>query len=250
MKIKALFFDLDGTLLNDDGLLSQYSIQIIKKWINQGGKVYFATARSRERVKDFLEAVSINGLVALRGAFTYINGKLINEFCVSQDIVRICQNLCISNEDCFMSVFLEDKILTNFKPFLEHGDCEYCDFKNTDLNQVGKILFLTDKLITGDTKTLIERTCLYNRYSTGAYSIYDLQADKLNAIKLLCKREGLELDEIASFGNDDTDIEMVKSSGIGIAVRNSTRDLLEVCDEICRTNNEDGPAKWVEENLL
>lgn len=250
MNKKLLCFDLDETLLRSDKSVSTFTLQILCEWKNRGGLIAFATARARMRVLDYMSKVNLDGLVALRGAFVYNKDTLIKEFCIDDEIVFKLQNLCIENNDCYMSVFLEDKILTNFPPFLNHGDCEFCDFSKIKLEKVGKILFLTEKYLSKDILYLLN-SCRYTKdpiYSS--YSIYNTSANKINSLKYLCTELGIDLNDVYCFGNDDNDIEMLNQCGKGIAVANSTENLLAIADEICLSNDEDGPANWIKENLL
>ena len=42
----------------------------------------------------------------------------------------------------------------------------------------------------------------------------------------------------------------IRDSGRGVAVANANPDVLKIADEICPSNNDDGVAQWVENNLL
>ena len=53
-----------------------------------------------------------------------------------------------------------------------------------------------------------------------------------------------------SFGDDLVDIAMLRKSGRGVAVANANPNVLNIADEICPSNNDDGVAQWIEDNLL
>ena len=42
----------------------------------------------------------------------------------------------------------------------------------------------------------------------------------------------------------------VRKSGRGVAVANANPNVLNIADEICPSNNDDGVAQWIEDNLL
>jgi len=56
--------------------------------------------------------------------------------------------------------------------------------------------------------------------------------------------------EITAFGDDLNDIDMLEFSGISVAMVNALDNVKAVADYICDTNDNDGVAKWLEENLL
>ena len=43
---------------------------------------------------------------------------------------------------------------------------------------------------------------------------------------------------------------MLRDCGIGVAVANAIDEVKAVADHICDTNDNDGVAKWLEENVL
>jgi hypothetical protein len=46
------------------------------------------------------------------------------------------------------------------------------------------------------------------------------------------------------------DIDLLEYAGVGIAMGNALEKVKAVADHICDTNENDGLAKWIEENLL
>jgi len=57
--------DLDGTLLNTEGKLSQYTIESINSLIAMGLQFSSATARGIDSVKKILEPLNIDLLIIL-----------------------------------------------------------------------------------------------------------------------------------------------------------------------------------------
>lgn len=249
-KWKMLCFDLDDTLLRTDKTISDYSIRILNKWTDKGGLIVFATARSRFKTVEFSENIKIEGLIALSGAFAYKGSEIIKDCCIDRKTVEVLKDYCTKYDGNYMSVFLENKILTNFKPFLEHGDCEYTDFKEVELKKVGKILLMPKNSFSKKSLELFEN-CRYTKdQKYGSYSIYNKKANKIEALSKLVDLLQIDLKNVICFGNDDNDIPMLQKAGIGVAVLNATENLKKVANVICLDNNHDGPARWIEENLL
>ena len=73
---------------------------------------------------------------------------------------------------------------------------------------------------------------------------------KWNGINFIRENYGIIEENVLSFGDDDADIEMIKNSGIGIAVENGNEKIKNIANYICKNNEEDGVAKWIEENIL
>lgn len=249
IKKSLLCFDLDETLLRSDKSISEYTISVLKRWKQNGGKIAFATARSIFKVIEYTNLVEIDALVSLSGAFVYVGQKKIDSHPIDKNIVEKLRLLCINYPDTYMSVFSEDKIFTNYKPFLSHGDCIYDDYSNPIDYEIGKILFLNNEIVNSELLDIISKTKYKADAHETSYSIYNEAANKFNGIKKMCEQMDVNIENVISFGNDDNDMDMIIHSGIGVAVGNSTENLKLASDYICLDNDSDGPAKWVEKYM-
>ena len=119
-----------------------------------------------------------------------------------------------------------------------------------ELKKVGKILLIPKKSFSKKSLELFEN-CRYTKdQKYGSYSIYNKKANKIEALSELVKLLQIDLKNVICFGNDDNDIPMLQKAGIGVAVLNATENLKKIANVICLDNNHDGPARWIEENLL
>jgi hydroxymethylpyrimidine pyrophosphatase-like HAD family hydrolase len=75
-------------------------------------------------------------------------------------------------------------------------------------------------------------------------------ATKEKAIIYLAEYFGFDLSDIAAFGDDYNDVEMLRVCGIGVGVTNAIEEVRGVADCICDTNESDGVAKLLEERML
>ena len=71
----------------------------------------------------------------------------------------------------------------------------------------------------------------------------------MGGIRLIAEKHGISLDQVAAFGDDYNDIEMLGACGIGIAVENALDEVKAAAAQICGSNESDGVARWLEENL-
>ena len=75
-------------------------------------------------------------------------------------------------------------------------------------------------------------------------------ATKANAVAALSRYWNIAQSEIVAFGDDLNDIDLLTYAGVGVAVANALDEVKAVADDICDTNDNDGVAKWLEENVL
>ncbi|MBQ7167092.1 MAG: HAD hydrolase family protein [Treponema sp.] len=74
-------------------------------------------------------------------------------------------------------------------------------------------------------------------------------ATKEKAIEALCTCLNIPPEKIAAFGDDFNDIGMLKLCGRGIAMQNAIAEVKQAASEICASNENDGVARWIEEQL-
>ena len=75
-------------------------------------------------------------------------------------------------------------------------------------------------------------------------------ATKLNGIRQVAAARGIPLERVAAFGDDVNDVEMLRACGVGVAVANALSDVKSAANCICGANDDDGMARWLEENAL
>lgn len=66
---------------------------------------------------------------------------------------------------------------------------------------------------------------------------------------MICDKCGIKLSNVIAFGDDYADIDMLKLSGIGIAMGNAIKEVKEAADIIIGSNDEDGIAVYLENYL-
>ena len=100
----------------------------------------------------------------------------------------------------------------------------------------------------------IETTLTDDVYHTIANNdliqIMSKEATKWNGIKQMLSHFGVSPSDAVYFGDDNDDIEPIKNCGLGVAVSNAIPSVLDVADRIIDSNDMDGVAKFIEENLL
>ena len=73
---------------------------------------------------------------------------------------------------------------------------------------------------------------------------------KYSTLSIFAQNKGLTIDDCIAFGDDINDMEVIKGSGIGVAMGNAVNQIKEIADFVTKTNEEDGVAHFLEKNLL
>ena len=62
---------------------------------------------------------------------------------------------------------------------------------------------------------------------------------KASALKKYIDRLGIDANQVIAIGDDNNDIELIKNSGLGIAMKNATDELKKAADSISRFSNDE-----------
>ena len=271
--MKTLYIsDLDGTLLNKNTKLSQYTIEILNHIIQKGYYFSYATARSFPVAHTLTNKLDINiPIVAHNGVFIIDPKKKKN----------IISNFFTAPENRYLiDKFKETNILPNVYSFIDKNERVSLipDYNNPakkyylDTRKGDKRLRFvnnTNQLYVGDTfyylcigykeklQPLYDILSLDDRFNVILarehnndfwLDIMPKNATKANAILKL--KNLLKCDKIISFGDGLNDIPMFQISDECYAMENAVPELKKLATDIIPSNNNDGVAKWLYQNLL
>lgn len=250
MRVVAL--DLDDTLLRSDGTISPRTVDLLRGWRAAGNYVVIATGRPPRSIAqalpdDFHEVPWIT----YNGAVVFENGE------------KIYENL-ISIEDTRRIVELIQDVLPSSTLGLEIDDILYLNrhaqrptaYQLADLLEIAtspsaKVLFWHTDFTTLQPMLsglpITARALLSNKYSL--VQILAASADKAEALRFVVDRWQLGMRQVAAFGDDVNDVEMVRLSGLGVAVDNAIPEVKVVADRITLSNDDDGVALVLAELL-
>lgn len=260
--------DLDGTLLNSDQALSEFTVNAINSLVGQGMLFSYATARSYQTAGKITQGVSPQiPVIVYNGAFVLKNGtqeRVLSHYFEPKDVQRIWKLLKDHHIDPIVYAHISgiekfsyctDRTTAGRNAFLEsrRGDIRENPVKESELCK-GEVFYFTcidteEKLLPVYHLCKNEFHCVYQRdiYSGEQWlEILPRQATKANAVKELKKILGCN--KVISFGDGKNDISMFAISDECYAVENADLELKSVATAVIGSNNDDGVARWLLEH--
>jgi Cof subfamily protein (haloacid dehalogenase superfamily) len=248
---KMVVTDLDCTLLRTDKSVSRYTIDVLNRVRDKGIKVIFATARGSSS-KLFVPYELFDGFVLMNGAKAYANNRLIYDRTIPFNIfMPLLREL--SDRDLRVTAEIEGIHYSNFNI---REKWSYIDnFIITDYSNVSgsadKIYALIENPSQVDIIAPLLPKELYLRITRDNIAmIMHKEATKLNGVLAVAKEFNISKSDIIAFGDDINDKEMLLNAGLGVAMDNSIDEVKMIADCVCDTNDNDGVAKWLDENIL
>ena len=269
--------DMDGTLLNSNSVLSQYTTDKLNELIaNEGVLFTVATARTPATVVSLMSNIKATvPFIVMTGAAlwdsnadSFISVKAMPNDDVRQIlevferhginpfVYRRHENTLIVNHVEDLSdkekEFIEPRIKTKYKRLHLSAKLE------TDSPDEAVLVFSmgeygTEESIVAEIKDKniqCAPACYYDIFDTsqGILDIYAPSTTKAHAIKQLAETLGVE--RIVVFGDNRNDIPMMKIADHSVAVSNAFDDVKAIADEVIGSNDEDAVVKWIERDVL
>jgi Cof subfamily protein (haloacid dehalogenase superfamily) len=251
MNIKLIVSDLDGTLLRSDKTLSSYTAEVLHRCREKGVKVVFATARSIKSVQSFTELIAVDGLCISNGASVFADGKLLVRYTFDKatqkaftaELKAEPSVYRISAKTGELDYYLGRK-RREFETEYDFPDDCTVDFMHMSYSSPTPevpfaLLHKYDGII------------MHRITGEELVDINPIDATKRNAVVTLSEHWGILPSEIAVFGDDYNDIDMLTLPGVtAVAMGNAIPEVKAVADYVCGSNDEDGVARWLEENMV
>ncbi len=245
--------DLDGTLLRKDKTISEYTASIFRRCSDRDIKIIFATARPIRAVKVLDIKIKSDACIYHNGAVVTVGDVIFRETGIKHITAKALLDKARQFTDMRMALEINDALHANFdaSTIWPGVNTTLTNFSDLPELPADKIIFITAKSNEiYEIEKLLDDTLYWEISENEVLMVMNKNARKLNAINDIANHFGISLCEIAAFGDDYNDIEMLRECGQGVAVENAINEAKVVADFICLNNNEDGVAKWIEDYIL
>lgn len=269
MDTKIIFSDIDGTLLNNERQVSDYTVAQISKL-----KIPFVlvSARMPKQMYYIQERLGLLGspLIAYNGALVMHDNEILHSVEMPLSVVQkiIDYNLNFAENQLHISLYhcnewyapaydfwaKREENNTQTSPEILSTEKVLEKWQN-EKKGVHKIMLMGDfQYIEPAFKFLNEhfgnQLHIYRAKDT-YIEIAAIEISKLTGIKkLLSEKYPYSLSEAMAFGDNYNDIEMLENVGQGIAVENAHPEVKAVCKAVTKHHKEDGVALYISENIV
>ena len=269
--IKLITFDLDGTLFNSKKEVTPATLEALDKASSMGIEIVPATGRFWNVIPENVKNIpNIHYSISLNGAevFDVVNSKSLARFeipsqralkmaHVFDDIPNIIYD-CIINGQGYMRRELYEKIqdfmvgawqakiVSDFRKPLESKN--FYEFVAAS-NGVQKMqVYTLDKDLRLNLLQALPVVFPHNLFTSSIpnnIEINDMKANKGSGLKFLAQYLNIPLENTLAFGDGLNDLSMIKNAGIGAAMGNSCKEILDIADFVTTDCDHDGVAEGI-----
>ena len=253
---KLIVMDLDGTLLNEEGIVTQKTKEYLGKLKKEGYVIAIATGRILKSALIATDGAEFaNYIVADAGAAVY---KMQADNWAEEIISEF-------DDEKFRYIDLCSKDYINMfatKYFSENKVVRIFDDKDTIVRNIHKITHISAGFWKND--FVKEYQKIFNKKypeldikimqdsfdDVQWLELFNKGVEKYSGINKVAQMENIKNENIIAFGDGLNDIDMIEKCGIGVAMKNALIDVKEKANFITdKTNLEDGIIDFLQKYL-
>lgn len=248
--IKAVFFDIDGTLFSSaTRCIPESAIRAIARLRERGIRIFIATGRSINAISH-VQHLDFDGYITFNGGCCVAKDKsvLFKQALDPRDIQQLLNytshqpmNFSLMYEDCHFVNQATQEIIDMYAylnlpvpPLVDRVNPDICNIlqANILLRPEDELEFMR-KIMPNSTAT---------RWAPHSADINPKGISKKVGVEIFCEYFGFHVSETMSFGDGGNDIEMLKHTAIGVAMGNAPDEVKAVADYV--TDDIDNDGVW------
>jgi Cof subfamily protein (haloacid dehalogenase superfamily) len=273
MEPKFILTDLDGTLLQSNASLSDYTIKVLLEALDQGIVISYATARSYLSSNRIVSVIPWKyPLVLYNGALIFdptknkvIDGHWLDRGITNQ-IIELGRNFSLSpllfgmDEEDRERVYHEKLVRTGDLHFLQSrpNDPRFAEVDRLECPESCRTLMVTYIGLLEELEPLkreIEQKygkqvhihIMKDSYIEHHYFLEcsHSKANKKDGLKMWAKLVNCNPEDVIVFGDNLNDLGMFEAAGTKVAVSNAQCQLMGIATHVVESNDEDAVAKYI-----
>jgi Cof subfamily protein (haloacid dehalogenase superfamily) len=276
MPYRLLALDVDGTLVDSEGVLRPSVREAVRAAREHGVEVVLCTGRRFRTARGVLDELGLEGTVVIHNGVVVKDirsGETVEHCYLSLDlysaVLEVMQEVGPPlvyvdhyHEDLdiyaepperaheFQAEYLADAApVTRFIDSLAEPPSPALVMLSAMADE-GRLLPLREA-IEGELGRQVRTNFLINqRYRGHILEVVSRASGKWAALRAVAEKKGIAPAEILAIGDDNNDVEMIAEAGLGVAMGNAVAAAKEAADWVTSSNEEDGVVRVIEEYLL
>lgn len=261
---KALFFDIDGTLVNFQGRMPDSAKAALRQAQACGHKAVLCSGRSKCQIYPWLLELNFDGLICGTGAYVEYGGEVIYEHHMEQEALENAKAVLEQAQACYCAQTKNGIVATADGKERMIRRFRAMGFNETMIDQVWKdaqvdehleqrgdiekLLFHESRMSVPMIRERLDAYCDITESSLeqpvpDAGEITGKGINKALGIRKYIAYAGIERTDTIAFGDGPNDFDMLEFAGVGVAMGNGVLALKERADYITSGIDDDGIAR-------
>ena len=263
-RIRLVISDVDGTLVNHDKQLEPGTADAVRRLRAAGVPFTLISARPPSGVLPLLATLGVEGPVGAFNGGTIFkpDGSTVERHVVDPAVVEgviglvkdepvsvwvfaggvwhadSADNPHVPRER--LSAFQEPTITTDFSPL--YADTDKLTIVSDDPALLGRL--------TDEAQARYGAQATVGRSQTYYLDVTDRAANKGDGVTALAAAHGVDLRQVAVFGDMNNDLPMFDRAGVSVAMGQAPAEVKARADEVSTSNDDDGVANAIDRFIL
>ena len=249
-KIKAAFFDVDGTLIpfrrvNGTRSMPASTQAALLALREKGIPLLLCTGRFIEMARDCEEYVAIDGYVTLNGQWCTLGDEVVRAVELDPVEARRLFQHYLDGEVAGFIMYDCEAVFTGSPERMAEVDekwrMQWYKPLSPDMADRPIYQFVVQTPKSGPVDVLEGCPHLVaTRWDPESEDIISVGSGKVVGMEALLGRLGLSFDEVIAFGDGDNDLEMLGAAGVSVAMGNATPEVKEAATYVTDSDEENG----------
>ncbi|WP_270346050.1 HAD family hydrolase [Enterococcus thailandicus] len=246
MKRGLFAFDIDGTLLDTNKQALDSTKEALQQLRRAGHLVTIATGRSRFHAQEIIRELEFENYILCNGAAGFLDHEQVYRNLLDRDQL-----------DTFVEEAQTKEIDTAFVSLdnMKRSSSNDVQIMEEAMHSFGAVLPELDQFFVED-QDIYQALAFFNKSYDTQFQKYDKlrfvrwhensvdvvphDGSKAATILHLADQVGIPRESIISFGDGLNDREMLRESGIGVAMGNASAEVQATANLVTDTNDQDG----------
>lgn len=252
--IKALFFDIDGTLVSfETHRIPDSTVEALAEAKAKGVEIYISTGRPYPLINNIGQISHlVDGYITANGAYCFLGDRQVSLTTIPRgDVDAVVERAKSVGFPCMVvgvkkltmynrqSNPAEVDKVSNMINLPQQAELPVQDIIEQGIIQLTPFISPEQEAeVLGDLHGIE-----YSRWYPTFTDITALGVSKAKGIREFEKYRGFDMQETMAFGDGGNDLTMVREAGVGVAMGNANTILKEAADYITASVDDDGVAK-------
>ncbi len=271
---RMIAIDLDGTLLSPDGQVSQRTKSAVRRALDAGLLVCFATGRSWTESRLVLEAVDHYPTAVFSGGAMVVDThqqvvlhQMKMEPALAAAVSAVMesaghaplalQDVSVADVDYLVGQVVE--LHAGSKAWLKTLNNRFATVPSMALHShehtvrvgtVGRVDEMNDlqqRLVERFGERILCHSLEIPNQSIAVLEVFDPAVNKWQGILLAAERHGVSAEQIIAIGDDMNDLPMIRKAGLGVAMGNARAEVRAIAGLVIGSNADDGLAVFLDQ---
>lgn len=268
---EIIYFDIDGTLRNECQGITKHTACMIKQCRRKGILTVVCTGRNPGSIQDDVLDLEMDGIISGGGCFISYQGEWLKKTCFSnqeaesllQEILKLEIAASVETEH---TIYMNHRAAEFYKRDYEYKLSDLIVGERSRVRRENKVNYLDNFSQLNQRQEAIHKICILGEkmvidefsktYRKAAKAVQQKEwngqwylellptgCQKGEAVTFLNQWLGISKDNSMSFGDGSNDLDMLQATGISVAVKNGSPELLDYADSVCEPPEQDGIYK-------